>query len=186
MNKHRPAALALAACAASLTVAACSAGTPSASSSTTSSATSAATSSGAPSSGAPSSGAPSQGVSSAPPTSGPPIAGRTITVKGGLGSFPVPAAAKVAENIAAGKELVIVFGLVTPADVSRFYATALPGAGFTVTINSMLSKGGDTGALIQFTGHGYQGSIDSLDKFPGASVAGIGDTNVTTVIFTSK
>jgi hypothetical protein len=185
MNKHRPAALALAACAASLTVAACSAGTPSAGSSATSSATSAATSSGAPSTGAPSQGA-SAGVSSAPPTSGPPIAGRTITVKGALGSFPVPAAAKVAENIAAGKELVIVFGSITPADVSRFYATALPGAGFTVTINSMLSKGGDTGALIQFTGHGYQGSIDSLDKFPGASVAGIGDTNVTTVIFTSK
>jgi hypothetical protein len=180
MNKHRPAALALAACAAGLTVAACSAGTPSASSSTTSSATSAATSSGAPSQGA------SAGVSSAPPTSGPPIAGRTITVKGALGSFPIPAAAKVAENIAAGKELVIVFGLITPADVSRFYATALPGAGFTVTINSMLSKGGDTGALIQFTGHGYQGSIDALDKFPGASVAGIGDTNVTTVIFSSK
>jgi cell division septation protein DedD len=185
MNKHRPAALALAACAASLTVAACSAGTPSAGSSTTSSATSAATSSGTSSSGAPSQGA-SAGSSSAPPTSGPPIAGRTITVKGALGSFPVPAAAKVAENIAAGKELVIVFGSITPADVSRFYATALPGAGFTVTINSMLSKGGDTGALIQFTGHGYQGSIDSLDKFPGASVAGIGDTNVTTVIFTSK
>jgi hypothetical protein len=182
MNKHRPAALALAACAAGLTVAACSAGTPSASSPTTSP--------GATSSGATSSAAPSQGAaaasSSAPPTSGPPIAGRTITVKGALGSFPVPAAAKVAENIAAGKELVIVFGLITPADVSRFYATALPGAGFTVTINSMLSKGGDTGALIQFTGHGYQGSIDALDKFPGASVAGIGNTNVTTVIFSSK
>jgi hypothetical protein len=182
MNKHRPAALALAACAASLTVAACSAGTPSASSPTTGPA---ATSSAAPSSAAPSQGA-SAASSSAPPTSGPPIAGRTITVKGPLGSFPVPAAAKVAENIAAGKELVIVFGLITPADVSRFYATALPGAGFTVTINSMLSKGGDTGALIQFTGHGYQGSIDSLDRFPGASVAGIGDTNVTTVIFSSK
>ena len=182
MNKHRPAALALAACAAGLTVAACSAGTPSASSPTTSPA---ATSSAATGSAAPSQGA-SAASSSAPPTSGPPIAGRTITVKGALGSFPVPAAAKVAENIAAGKELVIVFGLITPADVSRFYATALPGAGFTVTINSMLSKGGDTGALIQFTGHGYQGSIDALDKFPGASVAGIGDTNVTTVIFSSK
>ena len=182
MNKHRPAALALAACAASLTLAACSAGTPSASSPTTSPA---ATSSAATGSAAPSQGA-SAASSSAPPTSGPPIAGRTITVKGALGSFPVPAAAKVAENIAAGKELVIVFGLITPADVSRFYATALPGAGFTVTINSMLSKGGDTGALIQFTGHGYQGSIDALDKFPGASVAGIGDTNVTTVIFSSK
>jgi hypothetical protein len=177
MNKYRSAALALAACAASLSVAACSAGTPSASSTGTPSAGSSSTSTATPSQNV---------VRSAPPSTGAPIPGRSLATKMSLGTFPVPAAAKVAENIAAGKELVIVFGLITPADVSRFYATALPGAGFTVTINSMLSKGGDTGALIQFTGHGYQGSIDSLDRFPGASVAGIGDTNVTTVIFSSK
>ena len=72
-----------------------------------------------------------------------------------LGTFPVPAAAKVAENI----------------------------SGYTVTTNTMLQKGGDTGAFIVFTGHGYKGTVDSLNQFPGTSVQGVGDTNVTTIIF---
>jgi len=166
MNKYRSAALALTACAASLSVAACSAGTPTATASTSSSA------------------AANQGVSTSPPPStGAPIAGTTITVKGKLGSFPVPAKAKVVENIAGGQSLVVVFGLIDPTDVARFYATALPQAGFTVTTNSMLHKGGDSGAYIVFTGHGYKGTVDSLAQFPGTSVAGLGDTNVTTIIF---
>jgi hypothetical protein len=169
MNKYRSAALALAACAASLSVAACSSGTPSASSAGTSSAT--------PSQSA------SAVVSSAVPTSGPPIAGRTISVNGKLTSFPIPAAAKVAENVAGGRALVLVFGAVAPADVARFYATALPQAGYSVTTNSMLSKGHDSGAYIVFSGHGYKGTVDSLTQFPGMSVAGIGDKNVTTIIF---
>jgi hypothetical protein len=169
MNKYRSAVLALTACAASLTVAACSTGTPAASSSAGSS-TSA-----------------SQGVStSAPPSTGAPIAGTTIAVKGKLGSFPVPAGAKVVENIAGGQSLVVVFGLITPADVSRFYATALPQAGYTVTTNAALSRGGDKGVYIVFTGHGYKGTVDSLAQFPGYSVAGIGNKNVTTIIFAPK
>ena len=44
-------------------------------------------------------------------------------------------------------------------------------------------KGGDTGAYIVFTGHGYKGTVDSLNQFPGYSLAGIGDKNVTTIIF---
>jgi hypothetical protein len=169
MNKYRSAALALAACAASLSVAACSSGTPSASSA-------------GPSSATPSQSA-SAVVSSAVPTSGPPIAGRTISVNGKLTSFPIPAAAKVAENVAGGRALVLVFGAVAPADVARFYATALPQAGYSVTTNSMLSKGHDSGAYIVFSGHGYKGTVDSLTQFPGMSVAGIGDKNVTTIIF---
>jgi hypothetical protein len=170
MNKYRSAALALAACAASLSVAACSAGSTTASSSTASSA--------APSS--------SVSASAAAPSPGRAIPGRTLTVKGSLGSFPVPAGAKVVENIAGDKGVVIVFGLITPADVSRFYATALPQAGYAVTTNSMLNQAGDNGALIRFTGHGYKGSIDSLVQFPGVSVAGLGDKNVTTIIVSSK
>jgi hypothetical protein len=162
MNKYRSAALALAACAASLSVAACSAGTPSASSSSAST------------------DAPSQIVSrSAPPSTGAPIPGRSLATKMSLGTFPVPAAAKVAENMAG----LLVFGSITPADVSRFYATALPQAGYTVTTNSMLHKGGDTGAYIVFTGHGYKGTVDSLNQFPGYSLAGLGDKNVTTIVF---
>jgi hypothetical protein len=172
MNKYRSAALVLAACAVGVSAAACSSGSSSTSSSA---ATSPAATSPAASSPAIS--------SSPPPTTGPAIAGRTLTVKGSLGSFPVPASAKVAENMAGGQSVVLVFGSVVPADVSRFYATELPKAGYSVTTNSMLSKGGDNGAYIVFSGHGFKGTIDSLDQFPGMSVAGIGDKNVTTIIF---
>jgi hypothetical protein len=168
MNKYRPAALAVATCAASLAVAACSAGTPASSSASTGTSTA----------------SPQQSVTtSAPPSTGAPIAGRTISLSTKLGSFPVPAKAKVVENMAGGQALVLVFGLITPADVARFYATALPQAGYTVTTNSMLSKGGDSGAYIVFSGHGYKGTVDSLARFPGTSVAGLGDKNVTTIIF---
>ena len=167
MNKYRSAALVLAACAVGMSAAACSSG----SSSTSSSA-------------ATSPAASSQAISSSPPpTTGPAIAGRTLTVKGSLGSFPVPASAKVAENMAGGQSVVLVFGSVVPADVSRFYATELPKAGYSVSTNSMLTKGGDHGAYILFSGHGFKGTIDSLEQFPGMSMAGIGDKNVTTIIF---
>jgi len=169
MKKYRSAALALTACAASLSVAACSAGTPSSSSST------AASSASASRSAAPV-------VSAAVPTSGPAIAGRTLQINGKVGSFPVPAAAKIGENLSGGSSLLVVFGSVAPEDVARFYATALPQAGFTVTSNALVSQGGQHGAIIQFTGHGFKGNIDSVAQFPGASVAGIGSTNVTTVI----
>jgi len=165
MNKYRSAALALVAGAATLAVAACSAGTSSASSSSTPTATGTAVP-----------------VSSAPvPTTGAPIAGRTLAVKGKLGSFPIPAAAKVGEKISGSSSLILVFGLVDPADVARFYATALPQAGFTITTNSLVSQGGQHGALVVFTGHGYKGDIESVAQFPGASIAGLGATNVTTV-----
>ena len=176
MKKYRSAALALTACAASLSVAACSAGTPSASSAATSpAATGSATSS------------PSRPpvISSPVPTTGPPIAGTMLAVKGKIGSFPVPKAAKIGENMAGGSSLLVVFGLVVPADVARFYATALPQAGFTVTSNSLVSQGVQKGAIIQFTGHGFKGNIESVAQFPGASVTGIGATNVTTVILSS-
>ena len=169
MKKYRSAALALTACAASLSVAACSAGTPSTSSSP------AASSAAASKSAAPV-------VSSAVPTSGPAIAGRTLQINGKVGSFPVPAAAKIGENLSGGSSLLVVFGSDAPADVARFYATALPQAGFTVTSNSLVSQGGQNGAIIQFTGHGFKGNIESVAQFPGAAVAGIGSTNVTTVI----
>ena len=155
MNKYRSAALVLAACAVGVSAAACSSG---ASSTSSSAATSPAAS--------------SQAISSSPPpTTGPAIASRTLTVKGSLGGFPVPASAKVAENMAGGQSVVLVFGSVVPGDVSRFYATALPKAGYSVSTNSMLTKGGDHGAYIVFSGHGYKGTIDSLDQFPGMSMA---------------
>ncbi len=173
MNRYRSAALALTACAASLSVAACSAGTPSTSSSSAASSASASKS-------------PVPVVSSAVPTSGPAIAGRTLQINGKIGSFPIPAAAKIGENMSGGSSLLVVFGSVAPEDVARFYATALPQAGFTVTTNSLVSQGGQNGAIIQFTGHGFKGNIESVAQFPGAAVAGIGSTNVTTVIMSQS
>ena len=175
MNKYRSAALALAACAASLAVAACSAGTPAASSAASSPAASSATAS--------SSAAAGQGLSSsAPPTTGAPIPGRMLTVNRALGTFPIPAAAKVGENMSAGQGVIVAFGLIVPADVARFYATALPQAGYTVMTNSLVSKGNQNGALIMFTGHGYKGTIESVNQEAGYTFAGLGAQNVTTII----
>ena len=168
MNKFRSATLALVACAASLSLAACSAGTTTASSSASSSA------------------AANQGVTtSAPPSTGAPIPSRMLQVKGPLGSFPVPATAKVGENISGGSSLVVVFGLITPADVARFYATALPQAGYAVAGNSLVSKGGQNGAIIVFSGHGYKGTIDSVNQVTGPTFAGVGGQNVTTIIMSA-
>jgi hypothetical protein len=163
MNKYRSATLALAAAAATVAAAACSSGTPSSSSASSSS-----TGTAAP-------------VMSAPaPTSGAPIPGRTLTVQGKLGSFPVPKAAEVGEDISGGSALILVFGSIAPPDVSRFYATALPQAGYTVSSNSLVSSRGQNGALIVFSGHGYKGNIESVDQGP--NIAGLGGQNETTII----
>ncbi len=175
MNKYRSAVLALAAATASLTVAACSAGTPTASSTASSPATSSPVASSSASAG--------QGItSSAPPTTGAPIPGRMLTIKGTLGTFPVPAAAKVGENMSGGESVIVVFGLIAPSDVARFYATALPQAGYTVTSNALVSKGGQNGALIVFSGHGYKGNIEAVNQVAGPNIGGVGSQNVTTIL----
>ena len=170
MNKYRSAALALAACAASLTATACTAGITTA----TPPATSAA--------------APSHSASVARSSPSPASSGRMISVSGSVGSFPVPAGAKVAENIADGQESIVIFSSITPATVSSFYATALPRAGYAITGNSLVTEGGGTVAFIVFSGHGYKGNIDALSKFPnsGVSVAGLGTKNVTTITIMPK
>ena len=176
MNKYRSAAAALTACAASLSLAACAAGTTTASTTTTSPA--------APGS----SSAAASASSSTSASASPALASRTITVAGDVGSFPVPAGANVAENIASSQETVIIFDKINPARVSSFYAQALPHDGYTITTNSVISQSGGTAAIIQFTGHGFAGNIDALSKFTDAavSVAGLGHKNVTTITFMPK
>ena len=170
MNKYRSAALALAACAASLTATACTAGITTVAPPATSAA------------------APSHSASVARSSSSEARAGRMISVSGSVGSFPVPAGAKVAENIADGQESIVIFSSITPAKVSSFYATALPQAGYTISGNSLVTQGGGTVAFIVFSGHGYKGNIDALSKFPnsGVSVAGLGTKNVTTITIMPK
>jgi hypothetical protein len=159
MKKYRSAALALAACAVSLSAAACSAGSPAASSSTASSAASAS-------------------------ASGQVLPSRMLTVKGTVGSFPVPAGAKIGENSGSANSVLIIFGAIAPSDVSRFYAAELPKAGYTVTTNAMETKDGDSGVIIEFSGHGFKGNISALVKFP-YDLAVVGDTNVTTILFSA-
>jgi ABC-type phosphate transport system substrate-binding protein len=173
MNTYRSAVVALAACAASLSLTACAAGTTTASTAATSPA--AHNSSSAPASAS---------VSQAAPG----LASRTITVSGKFGSFPIPARAKVVENVASDPGAIVFFDRVTPAKVSSFYAQALPRAGYTITANSVISQSGGTVAFIQFTGHGVKGTIDALSKFTDSSVsiAGLGHKNVTTISIMSK
>ena len=171
MNAYRSAAVALTACAAILSLAACTAGITTASTATTSPA-------------ARNSSSASASVSRAAPA----LASRTIKVSGDFGSFPIPAQAKVAENVASDPGAIVFFDQVAPAKVSSFYAQALPRAGYTITVNSVISQSGGTVAFIQFTGHGVKGTIDALSKFTDSSVsiAGLGHKNVTTISIRPK
>ena len=173
MNTYRSAAVALTACAASLSLTACTAGTTTASTAATSPAARNSASASA-----------SASVSQA----GPALASRTIKVSGEFGSFPIPARAKVVENVGSDPGAIVFFDQVTPAKVSSFYAQALPRAGYTITANSVISQSGSNVAFIQFTGHGIKGTIDALSRFTDSSVsiAGLGHKNVTTISITQK
>jgi hypothetical protein len=130
--------------------------------------------------------APSRSVSVARSSSTPASSGRTVAISGSIGSFPVPAGAKVAENVADGKHIIIFFSSVTPANVSSFYSAALPRAGYTISGNSILNEGGVTEAIIDFTGHGYKGDIGAVSHFSGSgpNLPGLGTKNVTTIALT--
>jgi hypothetical protein len=167
MNKYRYAPLALVACAAGLSLAACSAGvtaatsTPAASRSTGSSASSTASASSSPSN------------SSSP--------GRTVTVEGLITTFPIPAGAKLDENVTDNKTILIFLSSVTPTEVSSFYTSALPRAGYTITTNSVTDLNGIKIAAIEFTGHGYKGAISAASKLPASQVSlgGVSNKNFT-------
>jgi ABC-type phosphate transport system substrate-binding protein len=172
MNMYRSAAVALTACAATLSLAACTAGITTASTDTTS----------------PAAQSSSPASSSSSASASPALASRTIKLSGEAGSFPLPAGAKVAENVASPEGTIVFFNQVTPAKVSSFYAQALPRAGYTITANSVISQSGSNVAFIQFTGHAIKGTIDALAKFTDSSVsiAGLGHKNVTTISITKK
>jgi hypothetical protein len=165
MNTYRAAALALVTGVAAWSLTACTAGSTTASSPATSP------------------GASSQSASAAASSPAPVVAASTVTISGSLGSFPVPAGAKVAEKVDTSQEILVFFSGISPAKVSAFYAAALPQAGYAVTGNTLIRVSGVSEALIQFTGHGYTGNIATLAKFNGPSlrIAGLGHKNVTTI-----
>ena len=173
MNTYRAAALALVTCAAAWSLTACTAGSTTASS---------------PAASSPATGpaAASRSASTAASSPAPVVAASTVTISGSLGSFPVPAGAKVAEKVDTSQQIIVFFSGISPAKVSAFYAAALPQAGYAVTANSLISVSGASEALIQFTGHGYTGNIATLARYNGPSlgIAGLGHKNVTTISLT--
>jgi len=109
-----------------------------------------------------------------------------IEVSGSIGRFPVPAGAKVAENVSTSSGIGIMFGKITPAKVQSFYSQALPKAGYKITGNQSFS-GSDGVMIIQFTGHGYQGTISTMASAdPSDTLPGLGTMNVTSILLAPK
>jgi hypothetical protein len=182
VNTYRNVAAALAACAAALSMAACSAGITTAGTDAAASSRSAA---------AVASSASAAAVASASAAASRAAAGRMIKVDGLSATIPVPTGAKVVANMAVnvdGKQTAIFFDLVTPAKVASFYTAVLPRDGYRITTDSLIGQSSSAVALIQFSGHGIKGIIDSVAKFPGPNpgIADLDRKNVTTLTITPR
>ncbi len=113
-------------------------------------------------------------TTTATPASSPAPAGSTVSVSGPIGRFPVPPGAQLIDDGTDNGHYGIVFGSVSLSEVSRFYTTALPQAGYTIISNSSAAGDSFSGTGIWFTGHGYNGQIGALSSFriPGISLGG--------------
>jgi hypothetical protein len=111
-------------------------------------------------------------TTTARPASSPAPAGSTVSVSGPIGSFPVPPGARLINDGTDDGRYDIVFGSVSSSEAARFYTTALPRAGYTITSNSSATGESFSGTGIWFTGHGYNGQIGALSSFhiPGISL----------------
>jgi hypothetical protein len=78
-----------------------------------------------------------------------------VTVDAPIHSFPVPEGAQVSFNISCPKSIGIAVSPVTPAQSTAFYTIELPRAGYKIQ-NSFTMDGI---VEIDFSGHGYTGSI---------------------------
>jgi hypothetical protein len=164
MNAYRLMAMAVTTCAAGLSLAACTAGITTASPvASRSPATSRTASSSAPA---------ALHASSAASTS----SADTVSVDAPIGRFPIPHGAKVLYNSTCDKQVLIELSSVTPAKASSFYISALPRAGYKITGNSLLANTGDglpgSAAQIEFTGHGYNGTITAVSDLGALSSMG--------------
>jgi hypothetical protein len=104
-------------------------------------------------------------TTTASPAPSPASAGGTVSVSGPIGRFPLPPGAQLIEDGTDNGHYDIVFGSVSPSEASRFYTTALPRAGYTITSNSSAAEDSFSGTGIWFTGHGYNGQIGALSSF---------------------
>lgn len=172
MKRYRLAAMAAMSCAAALSLAACTAGITTARSARSSSP------------------APRRAASSAR-AARPANAVRTVAVNAPIGSFPIPSGAAVIENISGHNQIEIGLGSVSPEEASSFYLSALPRVGYKITLKTLVtgSGTGTTGpvAEIEFTGHGYKGTISALahmNATPGVSLGN--GKNIVVIILTRK
>jgi hypothetical protein len=100
---------------------------------------------------------------SAPPQPSP---AATVSVNAPISSFPIPAGAAVVYNISCARLISIIVSPVTPSQSSAFYTTALPRAGYKIEDN-ITTADPNTGAAqglaeIEFSGHGYKGTIATM------------------------
>lgn len=171
MIMYRRTALAVTLCAAGLSLAACSAGITTANSGKSSSPTASRT---APSPKA----TPSRAASPArsPSTSTSPSQASTVSLPAPADSFPLAPGAQVLANQSCPKQISVMLGPVKPSQASAFYTRALPRAGYSITSN-MLTSDPDNGApdgmlMLDFTGHGYTGTLIGADNLSSAASAG--------------
>jgi hypothetical protein len=78
-----------------------------------------------------------------------------------LNVFPVPRGAHI-EDVMFDGGYGFYLANVTAAAARVFYATALPGAGYTIVRRASSSGNGATIAAFEFTGHGYRGSVVTM------------------------
>jgi len=85
-----------------------------------------------------------------------------------IGGFPVPHGAQVLFNSACDKQVIVGLRSVTPSQASSFYIAALPRAGYKITGNTQITETGSgrpgAAAEIDFTGHGYKGTITAASN----------------------
>jgi len=113
-----------------------------------------------------------------------------LSVSDSLGAFPVPAGAGVAENVTDSGQTFVILSSITPEQASSFYLAVLPRRGFRITSNALV--GGDNGGagsttFIEFSGHGYKGTIGALSNLPSPapSFPG-GDKNLVEILLAPK
>jgi hypothetical protein len=80
----------------------------------------------------------------------------------------------------------IVLSGVKPAEVSSFYSSALPQAGYTITSNTQASGGAITGTAIQFNGHGCKGDIGAASTLGITGLSGLVGGNVIGITLTPQ
>jgi hypothetical protein len=120
------------------------------------------------------------GITTASPTASPShpassssSAAATVRVNAPIGSFPIPQGAQVAYNISCAKQIGIAVSPVTQSQSSTFYATALPRAGYKIESDIASNAGAAQGLTeIEFSGHGYTGTIITIANLGAAASAG--------------